>query len=72
VVTTSIGVCGSDLAKTASAEEFLNFADKAVYKSKEEGRNRVTTWPIEIDLVLPVAAAEKQPKRAIKANLHSF
>jgi len=71
-VTTSIGVCSSDRTKTTSAEEFLGFADKAMYKSKEEGRNRVTTWPIEIDSVLPVAAAERQPKRAIKAQLARF
>jgi len=71
-VTTSIGVCGSDRAKTTSAEEFLGFADKAMYKSKEEGRNRVTTWSIEIGVVLPAAPAKKQSKQAIKIQLAQF
>ena len=71
-VTTSIGVCGSDRAETKSVEEFLNFADKAMYKSKEEGRNRVTSWPNEINSMLPVASAQKQSKQAIKAQLAQF
>lgn len=44
-VTTSIGICGSDHTDSKSAEEILNFADKAMYESKRLGKNRVTVWP---------------------------
>jgi diguanylate cyclase (GGDEF)-like protein len=46
-VTTSIGVSGSERMKRASAEELLDAADRAMYASKQAGRNRVTSWPIE-------------------------
>jgi diguanylate cyclase (GGDEF)-like protein len=72
VVTTSIGVCASDRTDSRRAEEILDLADKAMYKSKTQGKNRVTTWPIERNSVLPVAATEKQPKRALKAQLAQF
>jgi diguanylate cyclase (GGDEF)-like protein len=42
-VTTSIGVCGTDLAGSNTAHEILDFADKAMYESKHTGKNRVTT-----------------------------
>jgi diguanylate cyclase (GGDEF)-like protein len=44
-VTTSIGICGTDRADCKSAEEILDFADKAMYESKRLGKNRVTLWP---------------------------
>jgi len=46
VVTTSIGVCGTDRAGSKSAEEILDFADKAMYVSKKSGKNRVTAWSL--------------------------
>jgi diguanylate cyclase (GGDEF)-like protein len=45
-VTTSIGVCGRDSTASKSAEELLDFADKAMYESKRSGKNRVTPWPL--------------------------
>ena len=45
-VTSSIGVCGSDCTDSKSAEEFFDFADKAMYTSKHSGKNRVTAWPL--------------------------
>ncbi len=45
-VTTSIGVCATDHTDSKSAEEILKMADKAMYESKESGRNRVTAWPL--------------------------
>jgi diguanylate cyclase (GGDEF)-like protein len=43
-VTTSIGVSGSDQMTDRSAEDLLTAADKAMYKSKHSGKNRVTSW----------------------------
>jgi len=43
-VTASIGICGSDRTDSKSAEEILDFADKAMYESKRLGKNRVTVW----------------------------
>ena len=71
-VTASIGICSSDRTDSKSADEILDFADKAMYKSKNQGKNRVTTWPIERNSELPVAATEKQPKHALKAQLAQF
>lgn len=44
LVTASLGVCATDLASTKSAKDFLDFADQAMYQSKQSGKNRVTTW----------------------------
>jgi diguanylate cyclase (GGDEF)-like protein len=48
VVTTSIGICGTDCTDSTSAEEILDFADKAMYESKRLGKNRVTIWPFVV------------------------
>ncbi len=45
-VTTSIGVCGSDLVDSPSEQRLFDAADRAMYESKRNGRNRVTAWPI--------------------------
>lgn len=41
-VTASIGICGSDTSHPATANELLDFADKAMYESKKQGKNRVS------------------------------
>jgi len=46
-VTTSIGISASERMSNGSAEELLAAADKAMYASKRQGKNRVTSWPIE-------------------------
>ena len=45
-VTTSIGVSGVDQMTNASAEDLLTAADKAMYISKRQGKNRVTSWSV--------------------------
>jgi diguanylate cyclase (GGDEF)-like protein len=45
-VTASIGVAATDGHDSVSAESFLDSADKAMYESKNRGKNRVTTWPL--------------------------
>ena len=42
-VTASIGICATDLDNKKSAQEILDCADRAMYKSKQSGRNRVTS-----------------------------
>ena len=71
-VTTSIGVCGSDRANSKSADEILDFADKAMYQSKNSGKNSVTTWPFGVDAGQSVPRAAKSTKQAIKAQLAVF
>jgi len=71
-VTASIGICSSDRTDSKSADEILDFADNAMYASKNHGKNRVTTWPIEGNSVLPVAGTEKESKRTLKAQLAKF
>lgn len=71
-VTTSIGVCGSDRANSKSADEILDFADKAMYQSKNSGKNRVTTWPFGADAGQSVPRAAKATKQAIIAQLAVF
>jgi diguanylate cyclase (GGDEF)-like protein len=45
-VTSSVGVCANDRLQSATAETLLESADKAMYASKKNGKNRVTPWPI--------------------------
>ncbi len=45
-VTTSIGVSGSEQMANGSAEDLLAAADKAMYTSKHQGKNRVTSWSV--------------------------
>ena len=72
-VSVSIGVCGSDRANSKSADEILDFADKALYQSKNSGRNRVTTWPFGVDAEgQSVPRAAKPTKQAIKTQLAVF
>lgn len=41
-VTTSIGVAATDKTRPSSAKDLLHEADKAMYASKKNGKNRVT------------------------------
>jgi diguanylate cyclase (GGDEF)-like protein len=45
-VTASVGVCANDRLQSATAETILDSADKAMYASKKNGKNRVTYWPV--------------------------
>jgi diguanylate cyclase (GGDEF)-like protein len=72
VVTTSIGVCGTDRVESKSANEILDFADKAMYASKQSGRNRVTTWPIGVNLATDATPNPKPAKHAVKGQLTVF
>jgi hypothetical protein len=71
-VTASIGVCGSDRANSQSADEILEFADKAMYQSKRSGKNQVTSWPCGAEGAQLVGGAEKPTKQAVKAQLAVF
>lgn len=44
VVTLSLGVATLDKSKPVSDRDLVNYADKALYKAKEKGRNRVETF----------------------------
>lgn len=71
-VTASIGVCATDRADSQSANEMLDFADKAMYESKRLGKNRVAIWPIGENLVQPTTTATKPAKQVVKAQLAQF
>jgi diguanylate cyclase (GGDEF)-like protein len=43
-VTISLGLVSFDGQTNASAEEIISLADKALYQSKENGRNRTSVW----------------------------
>jgi diguanylate cyclase (GGDEF)-like protein len=45
-VTASLGICANDRIETPTAEALLDSADKAMYTSKRNGKNRVTSWPV--------------------------
>jgi diguanylate cyclase (GGDEF)-like protein len=46
-VTISVGVSAFDPAKPLSKDRLIVAADRALYRSKREGRNRVTVWSPE-------------------------
>jgi diguanylate cyclase (GGDEF)-like protein len=71
-VSTSIGVCGSDRAASKSAEEILDLADKAMYESKNSGKNRVTTWPLETIAAESKPTPAKPTKKVIRNQLATF
>src|SRR5206468_2327685 len=71
-VSTSIGVCGTDRAGSQSAEEILDFADKAMYESKNSGKNRVTTWPLETTPAESKPTPAKPTKKVIRNQLAIF
>lgn len=43
-VTTSIGITFSDESTDLKLEKMIDMADKALYQSKQNGRNRATVW----------------------------
>jgi diguanylate cyclase len=56
-MTASIGVASSADERTALA--LIRHADAAAYASKFDGKNRVTTWPLDEDLEKRIASARR-------------
>jgi diguanylate cyclase (GGDEF)-like protein len=71
-VSTSIGVCGTDLAGSKSADQILEFADKAVYESKHSGKNRVTAWLLGANAAESKPTPAKPTKKVIRNQLAIF
>jgi diguanylate cyclase (GGDEF)-like protein len=43
-ITTSIGVCSSKYIKDKDHKKIISFADKALYESKNTGKNKITVY----------------------------
>ena len=63
-VTASFGVSDSTLG-ARSIEELLGQADKAMYKAKEGGRNRVVIWENDIENKLHLKSGQGQEDTTI-------
>ncbi|MBF0223937.1 MAG: diguanylate cyclase [Desulfobacterales bacterium] len=68
-VTVSIGVVSFKAHKPSKPEEMLAYADKAVYKAKAEGRNRIKAYIEEEDIFLSAKKNEKYDLKYLKENL---
>ena len=53
-MTSSFGVAASEAGAPAEVERLLKRADRALYRAKAEGRNRVEIW-------VPPAAPPQEP-----------
>jgi diguanylate cyclase (GGDEF)-like protein len=60
-VTASIGVIASDQALNGH-DTLLDMLDECTYVSKVEGKNRVTAWPVEADVLARVRSVRAQSK----------
>lgn len=70
-VTASIGVVCSDQTQSGTAEDLVNFADHAMYNSKQSGGNRVTahTTSAGSEQILPKRTPGDIPRRVEAVEL---
>ena len=69
--TVSIGIgayYGSEKKTAPKASELIDQADKAMYYSKQSGRNRVTAYSDELANVVPYTRAEKEAAAGLDAG----
>jgi len=57
-MTASVGVASS--ADTRNALSLISKADEAAYASKFSGKNRVTLWPLDVDLAQRLIEARRE------------
>ncbi len=57
-VTVSLGVAGALEQNPANEDDFINMADKALYRSKADGRNRTVVLEPNTDRVLRMGSSE--------------
>jgi len=63
-VTASIGVCSTDRVEDKTLDGIVKSADAALYASKSDGRNRVSTWPVAMTQAANGLTGKHQEKTA--------
>ncbi len=58
-ITISIGIASSEISRARTMKQFIEEADKALYRAKEDGRNRVRLYDAYIDDGIKEEAPQK-------------
>lgn len=71
VVSISVGAACSDIARPASLDELIGYADKALYRAKQAGRNRVHAQADLPHKTVLIAAGDQDYLQQLSGYLHN-